>query len=68
MYLPIPEEKRFGKVRKRKTEKPSEPDGAKELTEALQSLKGDRTPAPTEQWRTFQNLRPEFDKSFKDGE
>ena len=46
----------------------SREDGAEALAAASQSLKGDHTPAPTEEWREFKNLRPEFDKAFKAGE
>ena len=52
----------------KKAGRSSEEDGARALAEALQSLKGDHTPAPTEEWREFKNLRPEFDRAFKDGE
>ena len=52
----------------KKVVNPSTPEGARVLAEALQSLKGDHTPAPTEEWREFKNLRPEFDKAFKPGE
>ena len=43
-------------------------DRGEALAAALQSLKGDHTPAAGEKWREFKNLRPEFDKAFKAGE
>ena len=50
--------------REKRDVNPSSEDGARALAEALQSLKGDHTPAPTDEFREFKNLRDKFEKAF----